>query len=642
MDKHDRYYKLLKRIITQTDNENHLKFLLHDQIYKSISTIFINESKGEFFTKILSYFYKIFFEDLKYNDRYSELIFWIQELIINFINPEGNLKPKDIYIPTNYFILINGLFENYKTSTPEIKIEFIDKILELFDQKNAFPFIIYFFNELFEMLIYFCIIEQNKNVNEQGKILGDFLRKCLEKNKDNNYFDKFEQFLLEKSNANQPILTEFLIEWINIIIPLSSKRNCFGNVFIDFMPWIIKTKNLKNSNEILSCYKKIKNEFLDYFDENKEKSEQIKNCILSFIKLIRGQKESNQQEEYGFLNDLIKRILDQNQIIKEIFPFEALNNFLLIILPATNYNEDLTDLNESLIKLIKNAENYLLDKEEFKTTIEKGINNPNFNQKKIALEWYLLIYEKNKNNVNNEEYNKDIIHIILENIDKNIDDQNNENLFLLMINELCKDNILILFDLLSDNILFEKHSYKFKFNLAGYLNNFLIFSSRAKELKESITSIINDETNKDSPLFEKIFTIFSINPMCIINFCIYMELCEIGWELILNIKKINLDDDYYKYLALFVQAIDNKMWNDIRMRLLFPNKNIYFIKCLYGILMLLPQGKAFNILSERLYSIKGMIKSRDNFDSHEINKDKKYISKYIELFLKIQREKKEG
>ena len=642
MDKHDRYYKLLKKIITQTDNENHLKFLLHDQIYKSISTIFINESKGEFFTKILSYFYKIFFEDLKYNDRYTELIFWIQELIINFINPEGNLKPKDIYIPTNYFILINGLFENYKTSNPEIKIEFIDKILELFDQKNAFPFIIYFFNELFEMLIYFCIIEQNKNVNEQGKILGDFLRKCLEKNKDNNYFDKFEQFLLEKSNANQPILTEFLIEWINIIIPLSSKRNCFGNVFIDFMPWIIKTKNLKNSNEILSCYKKIKNEFLDYFDENKEKSEQIKNCILSFIKLIRGQKESNQQEEYRFLNDLIKRILDQNQIIKEIFPFEALNNFLLIILPATNYNEDLTDLNESLIKLIKNAENYLLDKEEFKTTIEKGINNPNFNQKKIALEWYLLIYEKNKNNVNNEEYNKDIIHIILENIDKNIDDKNNENLFLLMINELCKDNILILFDLLSDNILFEKHSYKFKFNLAGYLNNFLIFSSRAKELKESITSIINDETNKDSPLFEKIFTIFSINPMCIINFCIYMELCEIGWELILNIKKINLDDDYYKYLALFVQAIDNKMWNDIRMRLLFPNKHIYFIKCLYGILMLLPQGKAFNILSERLYSIKGMIKSRDNFDSHEINKDKKYISKYIELFLKIQREKKEG
>ena len=642
MDKHDRYYKLLKKIITQTDNENHLKFLLHDQIYKSISTIYINEEKEEFFTKILSYFYKIFFEDLKYNDRYTELIFWIQELIINFINPEGNLKPKDIYIPTNYFILINGLFENYKTSNPEIKIEFIDKILELFEQKNAFPFIIYFFNELFEMLIYFCIIEQNKNVNEQGKILGDFLRKCLEKNKDNNYFDKFEQFLLEKSNANQPILTEFLIEWINIIIPLSSKRNCFGNVFIDFMPWIIKTKNLKNSNEILSCYKKIKNEFLDYFDENKEKSEQIKNCILSFIKLIRGQKESNQQEEYRFLNDLIKRILDQNQIIKEIFPFEALNNFLLIILPATNYNEDLTDLNESLIKLIKNAENYLLDKEEFKTTIEKGINNPNFNQKKIALEWYLLIYEINKNNVNNEEYNKDIIHIILENIDKNIDDKNNENLFLLMINELCKDNILILFDLLSDNILFEKHSYKFKFNLAGYLNNFLIFSSRAKELKESITSIINDETNKDSPLFEKIFTIFSINPMCIINFCIYMELCEIGWELILNIKKINLDDDYYKYLALFVQAIDNKMWNDIRMRLLFPNKNIYFIKCLYGILMLLPQGKAFNILSERLYSIKGMIKSRDNLDSHEINKDKKYISKYIELFLKIQREKKEG
>ena len=128
-------------------------------------------------------------------------------------------------------------------------------------------------------------------------------------------------------------------------------------------------------------------------------------------------------------------------------------------------------------------------------------------------------------------------------------------------------------------------------------------------------------------------------------FCIYIELYELGWELILKFKNIKLEDDYYKYLAIFVQAIDNKQWNDLRMKFLLPNKNIYFVKCLYGILMLLPQGKAFDILSDRLYSIKGLFKCKNYFDNYKKDKeenivDKNYIDKYIDLFSKIQEENK--
>ena len=107
----------------------------------------------------------------------------------------------------------------------------------------------------------------------------------------------------------------------------------------------------------------------------------------------------------------------------------------------------------------------------------------------------------------------------------------------------------------------------------------------------------------------------------------------------MNFKNIKLEDDYYKYLAIFAQAIDNRQWNDMRLKILNPNKNIYFIKCLYGILMLLPQGKAFRILSDRLYSIKGLLKCKDNFDTDK-NEDninnKTYIKKYIEMFFDIQ------
>ena len=135
------------------------------------------------------------------------------------------------------------------------------------------------------------------------------------------------------------------------------------------------------------------------------------------------------------------------------------------------------------------------------------------------------------------------------------------------------------------------------------------------------------------------FKIFAVNPMCLLIFCIYIELYELGWELILNFKNIKLEDDYYKYLAIFVQAIDNNQWNEIRLKLLFPNKYIYLIKCLYGILMLLPQGKAFGILSDRLYSIKGLLKSKNNFDQYKKTEKPNDYKKYIDIFLEIQDKK---
>jgi len=211
--------------------------------------------------------------------------------------------------------------------------------------------------------------------------------------------------------------------------------------------------------------------------------------------------------------------------------------------------------------------------------------------------------------------------------------ENNEN----------EENILILFDVLSDCLINEKHNYLFDYKISGFLNNFLIFSDGAKILREKLPTPKNQNTDNNLELFEKIYKIFAVNPMCLLIFCIYIEEYELGLELILNFKKIKLEDDYYKYLARFSQAIDKLQWNDIRMKILNPNKNIYLIKCLYGVLMLLPQGKAFRILSDRLYSIKGLLKKKDNIDNlkneDDINK-KEQINKYIELFFNVYNEYK--
>ena len=472
--------------------------------------------------------------------------------------------------------------------------------------------------------------------------MNKLLKKNLEEKNDIFDFGKVEHLILEQTKFDHPILTEFLAGWINLIISLSLKQNHFGKVFYDLMPWLIKTKNVGDSGESLiikNCEQNMKNEFLNYFENKEKNTEQIKNCILSFVKLVCKQKEINQPKEYKYLNDIILKITKHNILLQEIFPFEVFNNFLLLIIQSKDINENLDELNNNLKILIENEENF--EKDEFRKTIEKGIDNPNFTQKIISLDWYIFIYEKNKEILSNEEPNKEIkeiINIILKEIEKNIEEKNNENLFLLMIDKLCTNSILVLFDLLSDYILTEKLSYIFKYKIVGYLNNFLIFSLRAKEFKESLITPITDEEKNDDEflLFEKLFKVYAVNPMCLLIFCIYLELYELSWELILNFKNIKLEDDYYKYLAGFVQAIDNKQWNDIKMRFLFPNKNIYFIKCLYGILMLLPQGKAFDILSDRLYSLKGLFKCRANFDSCKIEENsnnKEYIDKYIKIFI---------
>lgn len=71
---------------------------------------------------------------------------------------------------------------------------------------------------------------------------------------------------------------------------------------------------------------------------------------------------------------------------------------------------------------------------------------------------------------------------------------------------------------------------------------------------------------------------------------------------------IKFDNEYFNQLTQLVQLFESSVLNDIRILLLNPISNIYLVKTLYGIMMLLPQGKAFNALNERLKSIDVLIK----------------------------------
>ena len=68
-----------------------------------------------------------------------------------------------------------------------------------------------------------------------------------------------------------------------------------------------------------------------------------------------------------------------------------------------------------------------------------------------------------------------------------------------------------------------------------------------------------------------------------------------------------MEQEYFIQISQLVQLIESSLFNEIRVLLLEPVKNIYLVKTLYGILMLLPQGKAYQALAKRMKSIEMLL-----------------------------------
>ena len=119
----------------------------------------------------------------------------------------------------------------------------------------------------------------------------------------------------------------------------------------------------------------------------------------------------------------------------------------------------------------------------------------------------------------------------------------------------------------------------------------------------------------EKDFFEKIFTTWSFNPISTLIICFISEYFELSYHLILKFGEIKLEQENYLQLAQLVQLLESAIFNNIRILLLEPIKNIYLVKTMYGILMLLPQGKAYQILSKRMKNIEMLYKIDINLNN---------------------------
>jgi vacuole morphology and inheritance protein 14 len=121
---------------------------------------------------------------------------------------------------------------------------------------------------------------------------------------------------------------------------------------------------------------------------------------------------------------------------------------------------------------------------------------------------------------------------------------------------------------------------------------------------DNTTTNNNAQQEKAKELFESLYRSFSHSCCAVLSLCLhagaYSHACDI-----LNCLGIELELTTHQLMEMdrLVQLIESPMFTGTRMKLLEPAKHPALCKCLYGILTLLPQSKAFETLHSRLKSI---------------------------------------
>ncbi|KAI1438169.1 vacuole morphology and inheritance protein [Xylaria sp. CBS 124048] len=121
------------------------------------------------------------------------------------------------------------------------------------------------------------------------------------------------------------------------------------------------------------------------------------------------------------------------------------------------------------------------------------------------------------------------------------------------------------------------------------LNNNLITAPELADLRKRLRNL---EIKDGQMFFVALFRSWCYNAVATFSLCLLAQAAEL--EMTVNIL-IQIDK--------LVQLIESPVFTYLRMQLLEPEKYPYLYKCLYGLLMLLPQSSAFAALKNRLNSV---------------------------------------
>ena len=551
-----------------------------------------------------------YYQEYKINNNNNSLN--IKNPIINII--EYILKTvEEIKHPSIQILIVSWI--NYLLCIQELKL------IKYFNQIIFFLFRFLTNNisdvsQCTEQCLKRMIIWINENFNELIEKNDEYLNKILEQ--------ILDLFSINK-NINDNLVKICAFEWINMFL-----KN-----------YIIIINNYLNLNEKLNSDDKINNNIIEIstnsVNENKSNNPEIliKNIPFNlFNKIISILIESKINTNFSKNNeDLFISCNENFQKILLTVPKEFLGNNIQLIeenfmmnLKINSKNVVLNFILDFIIKLFERFNITMFnDIYEF---IKKLINILQYQNKELDDKILKIIGEIIK--LKNKKFNQNIIINILDKFQNTNSLINNFGIH--MLKYLSKIiNITKIYNIICD-LLLKKDDLNFIIAMINILDIFLVVEEEGQKICLKI--------QKNKKFFKKIFTLWSYNPISTLIICLISNNYLLSFRLALELSKIELNQDELFQLCQLVQLLESSLFNNIRIKLLNPYKNIYLIKTLYVILMLLPLSQAYNSLNNRLSSLEIILDLDKNkllkeIKSKDINDDNimdENVEEYIKIF----------
>lgn len=378
------------------------------------------------------------------------------------------------------------------------------------------------------------------------------------------------------------------------------------NTVIDYAKIIDILVNNLESNDVL-----IKSTCLEWLINLLEISPEsfymlIPKLLVILLNII-STDNSNLQNVALDLNSKLATLVSNNQ--HEINLSLLTNNLLLELSSNNNVTSQATDLKKLyafdwLIMLQnKDPDNFM----ELTDNIFKILLKPLNGSNEMIINKVLSLLSKILNSSNEKYFNNFMIELLslLKNDTKLLDSKSD-----FIIKKICKYlNSERVFRSIS-NVLLENFENDFKYSDLNFvsiviqiLNNNLIIAPELGDLRKTLI-----QKSEDNNLFENLFRCWCLNSPSLLCLTLLTSRYELSYNIINQMVKYEININILIQLDLLFQLLESPIFAKLRLDLLDPVANNYLYKCLYGLLMLLPQSNSFKILQNRLSSISSIVK----------------------------------
>ncbi|EIW76321.1 ARM repeat-containing protein [Coniophora puteana RWD-64-598 SS2] len=150
-------------------------------------------------------------------------------------------------------------------------------------------------------------------------------------------------------------------------------------------------------------------------------------------------------------------------------------------------------------------------------------------------------------------------------------------------------------------ILEKEEDLEFASDIVQKLNMILITSPELAEFRRRLKSL---ETRSDGQaLFTTLYRSWCHNAVAVFSLCLLAQAYEHASNLLSIFADLEITVAMLVQIDKLVQLIESPIFTYLRLQLLEPERYPYLFKCLYGLLMLLPQSSAFVSLRNRLSAV---------------------------------------